>query len=122
MAGSPSNSVGYIGAPTHRTLLEGLPAIYVRPDAEPSIHRGSVQGLSDAEAVCNAMIACRVLDFQARALHEHDGLRREQIILRSATRGVTTRHLRYLDREKDMDSFVPEISAPVKERMRDMCG
>ncbi|KAJ2538278.1 hypothetical protein GGF49_006013 [Coemansia sp. RSA 1853] len=41
------------GVPTYRTLLEGLPPIRVSSSAEPSIHRGSVQRLSDADAICD---------------------------------------------------------------------
>ncbi|KAJ2240143.1 hypothetical protein GGH97_004772 [Coemansia sp. RSA 475] len=40
-----------VGVPTHRTLLDGLPAIFVSPDAETSIHRNRISGLSDADSI-----------------------------------------------------------------------
>ncbi|KAJ1781154.1 hypothetical protein LPJ62_005939 [Coemansia sp. RSA 2167] len=40
-----------VGVPTHRTLLDGLPAIFVSPDAETSIHQNRISGLSDADSI-----------------------------------------------------------------------
>ncbi|KAJ2138939.1 hypothetical protein IW136_002978 [Coemansia sp. RSA 678] len=40
-----------VGVPTHRTLLDGLPAIFVSPDAETSIHRNRISGLPDADSI-----------------------------------------------------------------------
>ncbi|KAJ2174612.1 hypothetical protein IW145_004806 [Coemansia sp. RSA 521] len=40
-----------VGVPTHRTLLDGLPATFVSPDAETSIHRNRISGLSDADSI-----------------------------------------------------------------------
>ncbi|KAJ2496437.1 hypothetical protein GGH96_005833 [Coemansia sp. RSA 1972] len=104
-----------VDAPTQRTLLEGLPAIYVGSNTEPSIHPSTVRNLSVPEAVYDSNIVLQVLEFQARALRDHNGLGREQILLRQGDAGVTTGHPRHLAAEENMGSFlVPEVLRPVE--------
>ncbi|KAJ2497004.1 hypothetical protein GGH96_005436 [Coemansia sp. RSA 1972] len=104
-----------IGMPKRLTLLEGLPPIYVHPDAMPDIHAGPVQGLSVADAICDSDKTYYIQDFQAQTLYQYSELQDVQIILRSKDPDVSTEHSRYLEREEDLASYIePEILEPVQ--------
>ncbi|KAJ2648993.1 hypothetical protein IW137_001156 [Coemansia sp. RSA 1287] len=107
---------------TSLSLLVGLPLIYVRDDAEPSIHPGTVQGFSDAHAIRDLNIGLQISHFQGQALQNFKGLQDVEIILRQAVPGVSTEHLRYLDREQDLASyFEPEILGLVQAIIHKVC-
>ncbi|KAJ2496604.1 hypothetical protein GGH96_005708, partial [Coemansia sp. RSA 1972] len=104
-----------VGASTRLTLLKGLPPIHVHSDKAPLIHSGPVQGLSDADAICDLDFKYWIQDFQAQILYQHSELQCVQIRLRPSVSDVTTEHLRHLDREEDFANFFePEILEPVQ--------
>ncbi|KAJ2136225.1 hypothetical protein IW136_003982 [Coemansia sp. RSA 678] len=103
------------GAPTHLTLLEGLPPICVHPDSMPDIHSGPVLGLPDADVICDFDITYCIQDFQAQALYQHSELQNVQILLRPAVLGMTDNHPRFLAREEDLANYIgSEILEPVQ--------
>ncbi|KAJ2495954.1 hypothetical protein GGH96_006149 [Coemansia sp. RSA 1972] len=102
-----------VGASTHLTLLEGLPPIYVVPNAQPLIHSDMVQEVPDADAICDPDIACSIQDFQAQTLYKHSELHNMKIQLRPAVQEKAEYCQRYLDQEEDFANFFePEILKP----------
>ncbi|KAJ2658866.1 hypothetical protein IW148_004509 [Coemansia sp. RSA 1199] len=123
---SPTKSVatvtGEMSTQTSLSLLEGLPPIYVRDNSEPSIHPGTVQGFSDADAICDPEVRFQISHFQAQAMQHSRALQDVKIILRQAVPSVSTGNLRHLDREQDLVSFFePEILEPVQAIIDKVC-